>query len=119
MEKVIDTSRALPRSQFDYHRKMNVCPANMRGGMRRYLEHGIPPGGYLTAVLCNDLMDAMGRADLTSRATMFELTSYLYNDTPMNCRGSKERVKEWCESGGLIGRGLLKLTDGEPVDFGE
>ena len=73
-------------------------PDYMRDGMRLYMEHGIEPGGFLTAVLCNDLMTAAGAADSTNRHLLFEYTSWLYNRAPPSSYGSSKRVKAWIES---------------------
>lgn len=43
-------------------------PIGLRGGMLRYVDHGIPPGGFLTAVICNDLLEATGRAWIAKSA---------------------------------------------------
>ena len=37
-------------------------PPHMHDVMRLYIEHGIEPGSFLTAVLSNDLMKALGKA---------------------------------------------------------
>lgn len=67
--------------------------------LRRYAEHRIPTGGFLQAVLENDLMEAFARADETSRANLFEIVCFVYNELPSNCYGSKDKVREWL--GGL------------------
>lgn len=41
-------------------------PERLQGGLLRYVEHGIQPGGFLTAVITNDLSNATGRADAES-----------------------------------------------------
>ncbi len=73
----------------------------MRDGIKksldRYVEHGIPPGGFLEAVLCNNLMEAMGRADIENHDTIFEICQYVYNEMPGNCHGSPEIVAAWYE----------------------
>ena len=40
-----------------------MLPESLRSGMRRYIEDGVIPGGFLVAVLSDSLSDAMGRAD--------------------------------------------------------
>lgn len=70
-------------------------PEHLRDGLSNYLEHRLPPGGFLMAVLSNDLREAMGRADETSRAGLFDLVCYLYNCAPANAWGSPDRVKAW------------------------
>jgi hypothetical protein len=63
----------------------------------RFATHGVPCGGFLTAVLENDLMEAMNRADESSRANLFNICSFVYNDLPAGCHGSREAVAKWAE----------------------
>ena len=72
-------------------------PESLRGGVQRYLEHGIPMGGFLTAVFANDLSQSFGRADENNRPRLFEICSWIYNYAPDNCHGSYELVSDWCE----------------------
>ena len=73
-------------------------PEHMRGGMKRYLEHGIMPGDFLTAVLRNDLMEAMGRADETNLYALPSYGRFLYYYAPRGSYGSPENVKAWVEA---------------------
>lgn len=61
----------------------------------RYVIHGIMPGGFLTAVLCNDLFGAFGKADSYNRASLFQITQHIYNNLPRDSWGSKDRVSEY------------------------
>jgi len=70
-------------------------PGPTMGALQRYLDHGIMPGGFLTAVLQNDLKESMYRADDGNRAALAHLVRYLYNYVPMAAWGSPERVMEW------------------------
>lgn len=63
--------------------------------IRAYADEGRPTGGFLRAVLSNDLKESFGRADDGNQATMFEIVSYCYNEIPSDCWGSPETVKEW------------------------
>lgn len=63
--------------------------------INNYVEKGWEPGSFVRAVLENDLMGAFGKADSYNRATLFEITSYIYNDVPGNCHGSPEIVDAW------------------------
>jgi len=79
---------------------MNIderVPEHLRGGLQRYIEQGIKPGDFLTAVLENDLMEAMGRGDLASLAGLFGLCGWLYNEAPAACHGSEAKVRKWIE----------------------
>lgn len=70
-------------------------PAHLRGGIARYLVDRHPFGHFLTAVFENNLMEAMGRADNESRAGLFNLCQFIYNDAPSPCHGSREKVAKW------------------------
>ncbi len=65
------------------------------GPLERYINHHILPGGFLTAVLENDLKEACARADLENRRKLFEYIQYLYNEAPMQAWGSPEKVAAW------------------------
>ena len=63
--------------------------------LRNYADHGIPTGGFLNAVLSNDLKESFGRADIGNRNVMFEIVSYCYNEIPSACWGSPKAVELW------------------------
>lgn len=78
-------------------------PAHMWEGTRLYIEEGIMTGGFLTAVMENDLVSSIGQADHINIRSMQEWTIFLYNEAPFGCWGSKKRVKSWMRKGGLNG----------------
>ena len=80
--------------------KYEMLPEHMRDGMRAYIEHRVPPGGFLTAALCNDLMGACAKADRTNLHHLPDFCRFLYNYAPMVCHGSPEKVKAWLERKG-------------------
>lgn len=94
-----------------YLENLEELPFHMRGAMQRYIENGIPPGSFLEAVLCNDLMGALGKADSENINTLRNYGVYLYSFAPSNCFGSRQIYRDWVESGGLEGqrtaRGLV------------
>lgn len=65
--------------------------------LKMYIDHGIMPGSFLAAVLTNDLFGAMGFADSYNRATIFQITSYIYNNLPSDSWGSVEKVSAFQE----------------------
>ncbi len=77
-------------------------PEYMRGGVIRYVIDGIPPGGFLEAVFCNDLVEAASRADSENQTMLFQYAQFLYH-APGGCWGNEKVVEEWCEVGGLRG----------------
>jgi hypothetical protein len=82
---------------------LEKLPYHMRGGMERWISHGVMPGDFGTAVLENDLVKAFGYADDTNQACMKVWAQWLYNDAPAGCWGSKEKVEEWEAHHGLSG----------------
>lgn len=70
---------------------------DMLPGIRRYIEHGISPGGFLQAVVQNDLMEACGRADDENLKNLPAYVAYFYNNAPAECWGSTDRMRAWVE----------------------
>lgn len=70
-------------------------PEHLRGGLEGYIEEKRPVGHFLTAVLTNDLFEAMSRADATSRAYLPSICEWIYNEAPSSCWGSPEKVTAW------------------------
>ena len=73
-------------------------PERMMGGLERYFESHIAPGDFLTAVLQNDLMEAMGRADDENIANLPAYAGYLYNEAPSGTYGSVENFNNWIKN---------------------
>ncbi len=70
-------------------------PRHLRAGLVRYFSDGILPGGFLQAVLCNDLRAAVGRADPYSTAALGILVMFLVEHAPARAWGSREKVLAW------------------------
>ena len=70
----------------------------MMGAIERYIEHGMEPGSFLTAVICNDLFGACGRADAENLRNIPAFVAYFYNEVPSSCFGSPERMKAWMDA---------------------
>ena len=75
-----------------------MIPQRTLNSLNRYVEHRIMPGGFLTAVLCNDLVGAVGRADSENLAALPEIVRHVYNELPSTCWGNKEAVWSWLEN---------------------
>ena len=50
-----------------------------------YVHEGRHPGHFLTAVLCNDLFEAVGRSDKEALASLPELVVFIHNHVPTCC----------------------------------
>lgn len=72
-------------------------PEHMMGSLERWIKFGIKPGDFLTAVLENDLKNAVGYADDENLKNLPAYIGYLYNEAPGDCWGSKEKVAAYAE----------------------
>jgi len=78
-----------------YQHRGFVISDEMLASLKGYVEQGRPVGGFLTAVLANDLMDACGRADDTNIQNLPAFAAWVYNECPSPAHGSREKVKAW------------------------
>jgi hypothetical protein len=79
--------------------RYDLCPVRyMAGAMERYLEHGIMPGHFGEALLCNDFMEMCRRADENNQQAFFEWGRWLYNYAPSGSYGSPEAVRDYVKS---------------------
>jgi hypothetical protein len=76
-------------------------PERMHGGIERYVFDGIMPGSFLSAVLANDLVGAVGAGDHENTSLLFSYAMFLYNEMPSRASGemwgSREVCRAWCE----------------------
>lgn len=70
-------------------------PEITRESIDAWAESARPVGGFVQAVLENNLREAFARADRENTAAMHDIVSYRYNEIPGLCWGSPERVAEW------------------------
>jgi hypothetical protein len=78
-----------------------LLPERMHDGIQCYIENGIRPGDFLTAVICNDLREACRCADDENRHLLFEYVKFFYAHAPCDCWGSPEKYKAWVRHRGL------------------
>lgn len=71
----------------------DMVPSHTLDGIDNYVKHGVPTGGFLHAVLTNDLFGALGRADLNNRIAIWDICRYIHNEIPAGLSGSEEKVK--------------------------
>lgn len=72
-------------------------PYETIASLERYLKDHVPTGDFLKAVLSNDLINAIHRADMFNLPALVDIVKYLYNDFPGNCWGSPEAYKNWTD----------------------
>ncbi len=71
---------------------------HMASAVQRYIENRIPPGHFLTAVICNNLKEAFARADADNSAAMHGWVRWFYNEAPSNCWGSHDAMRDWLQA---------------------
>ena len=65
------------------------------GGIDRYCLR-YPPGHFITRVMENDLMGAMGHADGENKKVIADICRYVYNEIPAGVsHGSVKAVDSW------------------------
>ena len=72
-------------------------PEHTEGALRRWVENGIYPGGFLESVLTNDLFGAVGQADRRNIAALPDIVTFIYNRVPQGAWGSKKIMQEYAE----------------------
>lgn len=69
------------------HRKLQ-CPEEIKRALDRYVVSGVPTGDFLRAVLANDLMLAVQRADPVNYQHLFAICAYVWERLPEECHGN-------------------------------
>ena len=89
-----------------YLEKMDAIgiPEHMRNDLVNYIVDGVSTGGFLKAVIKNNLIDTYGTADGTNEKHIKAYADFLYNVMPATAFGSQERYEMWKSHGGLNGR---------------
>lgn len=75
-----------------------MFPERTKQTIDDYVERGYQPGGFVTAVLENNLVDAVSRADRENLEHLKEICQYVYWNIPADCWGSKAKVKDWLKN---------------------
>ena len=89
-----------------------AIPEYMRPGLLRYVNSGVPPGGFLYAVIEGDLHAACGKADDQNMRLLPVYSAWLYNRAPAGCFGFKGAVDDWVKIGGLNVQDYILLDEG-------
>ena len=76
------------------HYEPALVPSRLIVSLNNYVDHGMPVGDFLTAVLANDLKEALTRADPDNRELLFQIAMWVHWEVPNNCCGSRSKVKK-------------------------
>ena len=72
-----------------------MIPPNTQSQIDEYVKQKCPPGSFVYAVLTNNLVNAVAKADDVNILYLRDIILYVYNDIPSACWGSREAVEEW------------------------
>jgi hypothetical protein len=72
-----------------------TLPPHTQQSLDLYAEKKLEPGGFLKAVLCNDLIGSVSRADSLNLENLPAIVAYVYNKLPAACWGSPENFNNW------------------------
>lgn len=68
---------------------------DMVEALESYVRDGVPLGGFLKAVVCNDFAGAAGKADNWNLDNLPAFGAYVYNEMPSTSHGSIEIYDAW------------------------
>ncbi len=74
-------------------------PHPIMSSLLRYQNGHKTTGGFLRAVIANDLISAVQRADPQSLAALPHIAAWAYNCLPSEAWGSTEAYTKWVERG--------------------
>ena len=66
----------------NFQGEYEIIPSTTQASITRYVEHAVKPGGFLTAVLSNDLRNATGRADQQNLVALPAIVRWFANHCP-------------------------------------
>ena len=73
----------------------SIIPERTMETLKAYVKDHRPTGGFLQAVLSNDLKEALGTADSYNRAALHEIVMWVVCKAPFDCQGSPEKYAAW------------------------
>ncbi len=81
----------------EYRFRNFVISEGMRNELEGYTDDHIQPCAFLTAVIDNDLKEAVAKADDVNVKNIPAFVAYLYHEADPDCWGTPERRKAWLE----------------------
>lgn len=79
-------------------------PRTMWESIVEYIVVGRITGAFLAALLSNDLLLAVKKADEVNIQRLRDYVSFLEGCAPVGCYGTSAAYQSWIRTGGVIGR---------------
>lgn len=74
-------------------------PGHTQEALFNYFVHGYEPGGFLSAVLRNDLVGAASKADSTNKECLANIAIWIMNNAPYGSWGDQDLIDRWLKKG--------------------
>lgn len=97
----------MKKFEWDYFSKV---PEHTQEALNRYFIYGLEPGGFLQAVLSNDLTSAVLRADPANRVALSDIVRWIVDNAPDGSWGHLDYYKEWVSKGNNFQKFQKSLT---------
>lgn len=81
---------------------------NLKLALENYIVHGLEPGGFMTAVLTNDLYSTVYRADAQNVSIIPHIVTWIHNNIPSICYGNSETMIMWMNDEGGVRSNYVK-----------
>lgn len=82
----------------EFDGEYTAIPLKTQIDLINYVNKKNSTGGFLDAVLRNDLMGAVLYADSGNIRAISAIVRFVYNRLPVQCWGSTEKINEWLSS---------------------
>jgi hypothetical protein len=85
------------KNRFAVDRNWGNVHEDCREAIFNYLAYGYDPGGFLTAVLTNDLYRAAGISDFENKKRLAFVANFVAMNLPLACYGTAKKMRAWME----------------------
>jgi hypothetical protein len=80
----------------EYKFREYTISSEMVASIRRYVDDKIPPGSFLSNVICDEsLRRCIETADDENMANLPAFVAYFVNEVPGSCWGSRKKMEAW------------------------
>lgn len=83
----------MPKNMIDFGDAR--IPDHTKISIENYLLYGLPPGGFLTSVLTNNLYGAVASADYQNKDRIVDIVKWLTFAAPGGSYGNYEILNDW------------------------
>ena len=90
-------------------------PEHIRAGITNYFERGLHPGGFVSAVVPNDLSRAVQSAEHENRKHIPSITRWILFNAPAASRGSWAAFDNWIDNANEVRSKWLAQAERELI----